>query len=57
MFKISDDNLIQRCVVGKKARDIMWHCHNAVYGGHHSVEQTIEKVFKVAYGCQLVQRL
>jgi len=40
LFKVSADGLIRRCVAGKEANDIIWHCHSSAYGGHHSGERT-----------------
>lgn len=43
MFKRSPYSLLHRCVAGKEADDIIWHCHSSTYGGHHSDERTAAK--------------
>jgi len=44
LFNVSTDGLIRRCVAGKEANSIMWHCHSSAYGGHHSGERTAVKI-------------
>jgi len=46
LFKVSTEGLIRRCVVGKEANRIMWHCHSSAYGGHHSGERTAAKLLQ-----------
>jgi len=49
LFKVSTDGLIRRCVAGKEANSIMWHCHSSAYGGHHSEERTAAKVLQSGF--------
>jgi len=49
LFKVSADGLIRRCVAGKEANYIMWHCHSSANGGHHSGERTAEKVLQSGF--------
>nr|GEX65719.1 reverse transcriptase domain-containing protein [Tanacetum cinerariifolium] len=45
LFKICADQVIQRCVHGKEALDILEACHNRPTGGHHGANLTAKKVF------------
>nr|GFA57126.1 reverse transcriptase domain-containing protein [Tanacetum cinerariifolium] len=45
LFKICADQVIRRCVHGKKALDILVACHNGPTGGHHGVNLTAKKIF------------
>nr|GEV86799.1 reverse transcriptase domain-containing protein [Tanacetum cinerariifolium] len=45
MFKICADQVIQRCVHGQKAVEILKACHNGPTGGHHGPNYTAKKVF------------
>nr|GEZ78786.1 reverse transcriptase domain-containing protein [Tanacetum cinerariifolium] len=45
LFKICADQVIQRCVYGKEALDILKACHNGPMGGHHGANHTAKKVF------------
>nr|GFB88571.1 reverse transcriptase domain-containing protein [Tanacetum cinerariifolium] len=45
LFKICVDQVIQRCVHGKEALDILEACHNGPMGGHHGANLTAKKVF------------
>nr|GEZ42119.1 reverse transcriptase domain-containing protein [Tanacetum cinerariifolium] len=49
LFKICADQVIQRCVHGKEALDILEACHNGPTGGHHSANLTAKKVM-LKYG-------
>nr|GEV49893.1 reverse transcriptase domain-containing protein [Tanacetum cinerariifolium] len=44
LFKICVDQVIWRCVHGKKALDILEACHNGPTGGHHGANLTTKKV-------------
>ncbi|MCI29944.1 hypothetical protein A2U01_0051153, partial [Trifolium medium] len=44
LYKEGSDGVIQRCLSGAEARDIMWHCHSSDYGGHHSGNRTAVKI-------------
>nr|GEZ06587.1 reverse transcriptase domain-containing protein [Tanacetum cinerariifolium] len=39
------DQVIRRCVHGKKALEILEACHNGPTGGHHGANLTAKKVF------------
>ncbi|GJR61774.1 reverse transcriptase domain-containing protein [Tanacetum coccineum] len=41
--------MIQRCVHGKEALDILEACHNGPTGGHHGANLTAKKVFDVGF--------
>nr|GEY56755.1 reverse transcriptase [Tanacetum cinerariifolium] len=43
LFKICADQVIQRCVHGKEALDILVACHNGPTGGHHGANLTAKK--------------
>nr|GEZ79098.1 reverse transcriptase domain-containing protein [Tanacetum cinerariifolium] len=45
LFKIYADQVIQRCVHGKEALDILVACHNGPTEGHHGANLTAKKVF------------
>nr|GEZ22374.1 reverse transcriptase domain-containing protein [Tanacetum cinerariifolium] len=45
LFKICADQVIQRCVHGQEAIDILKVCHNGPTGGHHGPNYTAKKVF------------
>ncbi|GJY71557.1 reverse transcriptase domain-containing protein [Tanacetum coccineum] len=45
LFKICADQVIQRCVHGQEAIDILKACHNGPTEGHHGPNYTTKKVF------------
>nr|GEW28978.1 reverse transcriptase domain-containing protein [Tanacetum cinerariifolium] len=45
LFKICADQVIQRCVHGQEAIDILKACHNRPTGGHHGLNYITKKVF------------
>ncbi|GKD58389.1 reverse transcriptase domain-containing protein [Tanacetum coccineum] len=45
LFKIYADQVIQRCVHGQEAVDILTACHNGPTGGHYGANYTAKKVF------------
>ncbi|GJR55870.1 reverse transcriptase domain-containing protein [Tanacetum coccineum] len=45
LFKICADQMIQRCVVGQEAVDILTACHSGPTGGHYGANYTAKKVF------------
>nr|GFA97844.1 DNA-directed DNA polymerase [Tanacetum cinerariifolium] len=45
LFKVCTDQVIRRCVHGKKALDILEACHNGPKGGHHGVNLIAKKIF------------
>nr|GEZ57311.1 reverse transcriptase domain-containing protein [Tanacetum cinerariifolium] len=45
LFNICADQVIQRCVHGKEALDILEACQNGPTGGHHGANLTAKKVF------------
>nr|GEU74824.1 reverse transcriptase domain-containing protein [Tanacetum cinerariifolium] len=45
LFKVCADQVIQRCVHGQEAVDILKACHNRPTGGHHGPNYTTKKVF------------
>ncbi|GJX08222.1 reverse transcriptase domain-containing protein [Tanacetum coccineum] len=45
LFKICADQVIQRCVHGKEALDILEACHNRPTGGHYGANYTAKKIF------------
>nr|GEW21806.1 reverse transcriptase domain-containing protein [Tanacetum cinerariifolium] len=48
LFKICADQVIQRCVHGQEAVDILKACHNGPTGGHHGPNYTAKKYILVA---------
>ncbi|GJR26411.1 reverse transcriptase domain-containing protein [Tanacetum coccineum] len=44
-----DNQVIQRCVHGKEALDILKACHNGPTGGHHGANLTAKKVFDAGF--------
>ncbi|GJY89820.1 reverse transcriptase domain-containing protein [Tanacetum coccineum] len=47
LFKICADQVIQGCVHGQEAIDILKACHNGPTGGHHGPNYTAKKIFDV----------
>nr|GEZ72553.1 reverse transcriptase domain-containing protein [Tanacetum cinerariifolium] len=45
LFRTSVDQIIQHCVAGKKAIDILNACHSGPTGGHYGASYTAKKVF------------
>ncbi|GKB24109.1 reverse transcriptase domain-containing protein [Tanacetum coccineum] len=45
LFRICADQIIQRCVHGQEANNILKACHEGPTGGHHSANLTTRKVF------------
>ncbi|GJZ37950.1 reverse transcriptase domain-containing protein [Tanacetum coccineum] len=45
LFKICADQVIQRCVLGQEANDILKACHSGPTGGHYGANYTAIKVF------------
>nr|GEX13758.1 reverse transcriptase domain-containing protein [Tanacetum cinerariifolium] len=45
LYKICTDQVIQRCVHGQEAIDILKACHYGPTGGHHGPNYTVKKVF------------
>nr|KYP31657.1 hypothetical protein KK1_047906 [Cajanus cajan] len=43
------DGLLRSCVSGAEIRDILWHCHNSLYGGHYNGERTTTKVLQSGF--------
>nr|GEX86227.1 DNA-directed DNA polymerase [Tanacetum cinerariifolium] len=49
LFQICADQIIQRCVHGQEAYDILKACHEGPTGGHHGVNFTTKKVFDAGF--------
>ncbi|GKE67188.1 reverse transcriptase domain-containing protein [Tanacetum coccineum] len=49
LFHICADQIIQQCVHGQEANDILKACHEGPTGGHHSVNLTAQKVFDASF--------
>ncbi|GJS97580.1 reverse transcriptase domain-containing protein, partial [Tanacetum coccineum] len=49
LFRIYVDQIIRRCVDGKKAMDIFEACHHGPTGGHHGPNYTAKKVFNPGF--------
>nr|GFA17642.1 retrovirus-related Pol polyprotein from transposon 17.6 [Tanacetum cinerariifolium] len=49
LFKVCADQVIRRCVHGKKALEILEACHNGPTGGHHGANLTAKKVFDAGF--------
>nr|GFA27858.1 reverse transcriptase domain-containing protein [Tanacetum cinerariifolium] len=45
LFRTCADQIIRRCVAGKKAIDILNACHSGPTGGHYGSNYTAKKVF------------
>nr|GEY54956.1 reverse transcriptase domain-containing protein [Tanacetum cinerariifolium] len=45
LFRTCADQIIQRCVAGKEAIDILNACHSGPTGGHYGANYTAKKVF------------
>nr|GEZ97921.1 reverse transcriptase domain-containing protein [Tanacetum cinerariifolium] len=45
LFKIYTDQVIQRCVHGQEAIDILKACHYGSIGGHHGLNYTAKKIW------------
>nr|GEW34084.1 reverse transcriptase domain-containing protein [Tanacetum cinerariifolium] len=49
LFKIFGYQVIQRCVHGKEALNILVACHNGPMGGHHGANLTAKKIFDAGF--------
>ncbi|GJU55088.1 reverse transcriptase domain-containing protein [Tanacetum coccineum] len=49
LFHICADQIIQRCVFGQEALEILKACHEGPTGGHHSANITARKVFDAGF--------
>ncbi|GJU62578.1 hypothetical protein Tco_1244413 [Tanacetum coccineum] len=49
LFKQCADRIIQRCVTGDEAAQILQQCHSGPSGGHHGIATTSRKVFKAGF--------
>ncbi|GJR21180.1 reverse transcriptase domain-containing protein [Tanacetum coccineum] len=49
IFRICADQIIQRCMHGQEANDILKSCHEGPTGGHHSANLTARKVLDAAF--------
>nr|GEY85642.1 reverse transcriptase domain-containing protein [Tanacetum cinerariifolium] len=49
LFRICEDPIIQRCVYGQEANDILKACHEGPTGGHHGANFTVKKVFDASF--------
>nr|GEX94720.1 reverse transcriptase domain-containing protein [Tanacetum cinerariifolium] len=56
LFKICTDQVIQRCVHGKEALDILEAFHNGPTGGHHGANLTAKKVFDSSFFCPTIYK-
>ena len=50
LFKIGPDQLIRRCILDDKTRDVLAHAHSFACGGHFSGQKTGYKVLVVYFG-------
>ncbi|XP_058761460.1 uncharacterized protein LOC131634854 [Vicia villosa] len=49
LFKEGVDSILRRCVTNEEAKDILWHCHNSLDGGHYSGWRTTTKVLQSGF--------
>nr|GFA49113.1 retrovirus-related Pol polyprotein from transposon 17.6 [Tanacetum cinerariifolium] len=49
LFRTCADQIIQRCVAGKEAIDILNACHSGPIGGHYGANYTTKKVFNSGF--------
>nr|GEY40576.1 reverse transcriptase domain-containing protein [Tanacetum cinerariifolium] len=56
LFKICADQVIQRCVHGQEAIDILKACHNGPTEGHHGPNYTAKKVFDSRFYWPIIYR-
>ncbi|GKE01935.1 reverse transcriptase domain-containing protein [Tanacetum coccineum] len=49
LFKQYADRIIQRCVAGDEAAQILRQCHIGPSGGHHGIATTARKVFEAGF--------
>nr|GEW75772.1 reverse transcriptase domain-containing protein [Tanacetum cinerariifolium] len=49
LFRMCTDQIIQRCVHGQEANDILRACHEGPTGGHHGANFTVKKVFDAGF--------
>nr|GFA90482.1 reverse transcriptase domain-containing protein [Tanacetum cinerariifolium] len=49
LFITCVDQIIQRCVTGKEAIDILNACHSGPTGGHYGASYTVKKVFDLGF--------
>nr|GEW91406.1 reverse transcriptase domain-containing protein [Tanacetum cinerariifolium] len=56
LFRIYTDQIIQRCVHGQEAFEILKACHEGPTGGHHGANLTTNKVFDAGFFWPLIYR-
>ncbi|GJX03337.1 reverse transcriptase domain-containing protein [Tanacetum coccineum] len=56
LFWICADQIIQRCVDGQEAMDILQACHHGPTEGHHVPNYTAKKVFDSGFFCPTIYR-
>nr|GEV25806.1 reverse transcriptase domain-containing protein [Tanacetum cinerariifolium] len=56
LFKICVDQVIQWCIHGQKAIDILKACHNRPTGGHHGPNYTAKKMFDSGFYWPIIYR-
>ncbi|GJU86397.1 putative nucleotidyltransferase, ribonuclease H [Tanacetum coccineum] len=49
LFKQCAERIIQRCVAGDEAAQILRQCHSGPSGGHHGIATTARKVFEAGF--------
>ncbi|GKB93778.1 reverse transcriptase domain-containing protein [Tanacetum coccineum] len=49
LFKQCANRIIQRCVAGEEAAQILRQCHSGPSGGHHGIATTARKVFEAGF--------
>nr|GEX87136.1 reverse transcriptase domain-containing protein [Tanacetum cinerariifolium] len=56
LFRICADQIIQHCVHGKEAFEILKACHEGPSGGHHGANLIAKKVFDASFFWPLIYR-
>jgi hypothetical protein len=46
IYKLGLDNILRRCVLNHKRKDILWECHNGVVGGDVGGKDTAYKILQ-----------
>ena len=49
LYRIGGDGLIRRCIPDSEVHDILFQCHDSVYGGHYGATKTAAKVLECGF--------
>ncbi|XP_015955189.1 uncharacterized protein LOC107479573 [Arachis duranensis] len=49
LFKRCADGILRRCISHEEGQEVLWHCHESIYGGHFSGERIAVKVLQYGF--------